>query len=231
LTDIEELDFPHDVMTYNYNLPQPAAFNEYVKPFVDEMLQTNAEKSIENLPHVKGFSMGGSNIQKETVRVFLGLYRVVYRYGDQEYSMWSTGDGQKILCDAIPTDPQRQKIQTEKQAILESVPTNNTGACIGGLVVCAIAAVGSFFLLPAQLETLGAVLVGLLFTAGAIMCGVMIPSASRVGKERDEERASAQKDLDDFNAQLPTVVRRFKEQKKPLRGIYAAEVAGDAGAF
>ena len=32
LIDFEELDFPYDIVTYSYNLPKNAAFNQYVKP-------------------------------------------------------------------------------------------------------------------------------------------------------------------------------------------------------
>ena len=230
LVDIEELDFPPDVETYAYNLPQPASFNEYVKPHVDKLLEEQANKSLKG-KKVHSLTMAGSNIQRDSVRVFLGLYHVVYRYGDKEYSMWATGDGQKVLNDKLPADPQRQKIHDEKQQVVASIPSNNTGGVIFWLVTCVLAAIASFGS-PWFLETpmLGSMLVGLAFVGGAVICGVMLPKVSQVGKERDEERAKAQKDLDDFDALLPNAVQRFKSQKKALRGIYA-EVTGDASAF
>lgn len=242
LVDMEELDFPADVQTYGYNLPQPVVFNEYVKPHVEKLIQRKAEESLYGKT-TRDLSMGGSNIQQDVVRVFLGLYHVVYKYGGKEYSMWSTGDGQTVSFDVLPSDPQRQVIQAEKQQVAASIPDNNTGTVVSGLVACIIMAVLFFtwsFIglldesseLPHEsLGELYAILVGLLFVVGAVLCGMMIPSVSKVGKERDKQRAKAQQDLNNFNTLLPNTIQRFKEQKNPLRGIYEGEVAGNAEAF
>jgi hypothetical protein len=115
LVDIKELDFPPDVVTHDYNLPQTASFNENAKPYMEGLLNQNAEASLKG-KDFRGLAMGGANIQKdEVVRVFLGLYRVVYTYGSKEYSLWASGDGKKILCDELPSDSQRQKVLAEKK--------------------------------------------------------------------------------------------------------------------
>jgi len=238
LVDIEELDIPLHVETYSYNLPQPAAFNEYVKPHVDKLLRKEAEASIRSKT-TRNFSMGGSNIQKETVCVFLGLYHVVYTYDGQEYSMWTTGGGKTVLHDKLPTDSQRQKVLAEKQQLLASIPEtsslpqSNVGCFVCLVIACVIGAYVAF--------SNAAMLWAGLFVAGTVLFGAMLPSAHKKGKVLDAQRAEdqkildarraeAKKDIEDFETLLPTVVQRFKEQKKALRGIYEG-VSGDAGAF
>jgi len=225
LVDIEELElgFPPDMETHSYNLPQPAAFNEYVKPYLEECLMQTAENSLKG-KSFRSLTAGGSKIDKEITRVFLGLYRIVYTYRDCEYSIWATGDGQKILHDELPTDPQRKKALAEKQEAA-SIRQKGTGHFVFGFLAFVIAAFVCFYNRELPLG-----LGGLLLVAGAA-CGAMIPFAHKSAKEHNEVLARVKNDFETFEAQLPDTVRRFKEQKKALRGIYEAEVTGDAEAF
>ena len=229
LMDIEELNFPPDVETLAFNLPQNVAFSEHVAPQIEKMLEKKARDSVTGT--ARNFITSGSRIDKDVKRIFLGLYRVVYRYGDKEYSMWATGEGKKITQDKQPFDQQRQKIHDQKLAAVKSIPPNYTGGLTFGLVACAIAAIAAIGS-PLFLETpfMESLIVGLAFAGGAVVCGMMLPSASKVGKERDEDRAKAQKELDDFASLLPNAVQRFKGQKKALNGIYSG-CSGDAKAF
>ena len=237
LVDIEELDFPPDVETYTYNLPQPVSFNEYVKPHVDKLLEQKAMESLRG-KNVHSLTMGGSNIQKDPVRVFLGLYRVVYKYGGQEYSMWATGDGQKVWHDKLPSDSgQRQGAIEQREADIKKLeaaltPLKSASWILGILAVCVVAAIFSFS---------SSVLLALLFIMGAIISGAMFYLTNERVKEENEQIAqnneqikerinNAKKSLETFEGQWPTIVGIFKAKKKPLRGIYA-EVSGDPEAF
>jgi hypothetical protein len=190
-------------------MPQPTAFNEHVKPYIEWLLRQEAEHSISN-KKFRNFSMGGSRIEKEVKRVFLGLYRIVYKYDEQDYSIWSSGDGQKVYYNELPFDPHRKQILDEKQLAKESIPLK-TGWLNFGLWVCII---GAFF-------TFGISLIG------AIIFGIL---RSNKKKEHNARLAEKQRDIDDFDGQLTSVKHQFKSQKKAFRGIYE-KVSGDASAF
>lgn len=225
LIDIEELDFPPDVVTYDYNLPQPMAFNEYVKPYIEKSLQKKAESSIRG--NVRNFSIGGSNIQKDIVRVFLGLYRVVYRYGNREYSMWVTGDGQKVYHDELPLDSNRKAAYDQKNA-KASVSEKKVGCWITGISVIPVL-FGLLLMLGSIVstddDTAAVALVGVLF----LLLGVGIYSAyyQLVVKRHNDQVANDVGAFQIFDAQRQTIVRQFNDQKKTLRGIYE-NLAGHA---
>jgi hypothetical protein len=235
LVDFDELDFPPDVITDDYNLPQAASFNEYIKPYVETLLREQAKKSMEG-KEARNFSMsGGSRIDKdEIVRVFLGLYRVVFKYGGKEYSVWMTGDGKKTFIEELPVDMERQKaIDEAKQAKEKSTAAlvaPKTGGLTFGLVVCIIVTV------ILTLSMLGggggiAFLLALPFLAGAIACGVFRSKKKNAySTQQTEIEAKYKKDVAEIEAQAVNVVQQFKQQKKALRGIYE-EVSGDASAF
>ena len=146
LVDIEILEFPPDVVTYNYDLPQSVAFTEYIVPLVDKMLDQKAKKSIAKLNY-RHFPTGGSSVQKEVTRVLLGLYHIVLKYGDQEYAIWVTGDGEKIINEGMPKDTRLlEDVNAKKQAMAREVltiPVPDTtsyklgfwGSIIGGIIL------------------------------------------------------------------------------------------------
>jgi len=242
LVDFEYLEFPPDVQTLDYDLPQLAVFNEQIKPVVDKQLEKEGKKSLEGtefegyiprggqygVSYTRDFKLSGSRIQKEVTRVFLGLYHIVYKYGNQEYSIWVSGDGKKVINEGLPVDPQRDITIEEKRKTLNAVPANNTGKFITGLVLSIIAAGISIFI--AINGTMGAWVAFGIFVGLSVLFGFLIPSAKRKGKSRDEDRAKAKKELEDFEALLPAAVQKFKDQKKPLRGIYE-KLTGNAEAF
>jgi len=241
LSPYDELEFPHDVETYGYDLPQSVAFDEHVVPMVDAMLKEQANKLLAK-QETRDFTMGGSSIQKDSTRVFLGLYRIVFKYGDKEYSVWLTGNGEKAFHEGLPEDAQRRNALAEKQKAKEqgvaSVVPPKTGllnfgkwACIiigifGGMATCGgvmggggaeVLASGLIFFLPG--------------IAGAIICGVLRSKKRKdYSTQRTEVKEKFQKEIDDFRAQASNVVQQFKSKKQALRGIYEG-VSGDASAF
>jgi hypothetical protein len=241
LVDFDELDFPHDVVTYDYNLPQTASFNEHIKPYMETLLRKQAEEALEG-KETRSLSMGGSRIDKEEiVRVFLGMYRIVFKYDAKEYSFWATGDGEETFGEELPVDIERQKALDEvKQAREKSIAAltvPKTGCLTFGLVIGILGA-GFFFLLTlagAAMNDGGAIIlafIALFFIAGAILCGVSRSKKKNpYNMKRAEIEAKYQNDMAEFESQTVHVVQQFKEQKKGLRGIYEAEVTGDVGAF
>ncbi|MDR2447814.1 MAG: hypothetical protein LBD58_11115 [Treponema sp.] len=234
LVDFDELDFPHDVVTYDYNLPQAASFNEYIKPYVETLLKKEAEKSLKDRT-IRDLSMGGSRIDKdEVVRVFLGLYRVVFKYDGKEYSVWITGDGEKTFIEELPVDRERKKaLDDAKQAqekSMAALTVPKTGCLTFGLVVCIIfSAIFTITMFGGGGGT--PFLVALPFLVGAIICGSFRSKKKNAySTQQAEIEAKYKKDVAEIESQAANVVQQFKHQKKALRGIYE-EVSGDASAF
>lgn len=86
------------------------------------MLAIKAEESLNGKTY-KNLVMGGSNIQKdEIIRIFLGLYHIVYEYNGKQHSVYITGDGKNYIYDDAPIDSQRQQLLEEKKSAKNSMP-------------------------------------------------------------------------------------------------------------
>jgi hypothetical protein len=257
LVDFEYLEFPSDVETLEYDLPQLAAFNENVKPTIDKQLEKEGKNALDGtsyegyiprggsygVTYTRDFKMSGSRIQKDVTRVFLGLYRVVFKYRNQEYSMWAVGDGKKVIDEGLPENlysSERQQLKDDldkKKELHSAIPSNKTGLLIFGIITCLGVLAFSVYSIISNGFSIPFLVIGLVSIVGGFLCFKFFSSVRKKGKERDEQRANAQneidnaqKAIDDFEAQFPNTIQRFKEQKKALRGIYG-KVSGDASAF
>lgn len=203
LIDVEDLEFPYDVQTLSYNLPQSAAFNEYVKPYMDQKLKEQVDVSLNGKTY-RNVSMGGSSIQKdEIVRIFLGVYRITYVYNGQEYVSYVSGDGQRFINGETPVDPERQRIYEEKMAAMSSVKNKHKYFMIG-MIIFTIAA----------LFTMGITLIG------TVVCGVFY---FKYRKEYKAAQSVYQKELDDMQSETLQTIRNFLDKGQPLHGVFSAE--------
>jgi len=252
LDDFENLEFPADTYTYNYNLPHIAAFNEHIVPEVNDMLREDAIHSISRLDYVN-FAMGGSRIDKDIVRVFLGLYKIVYKYKDQEYSVWVAGDGAEWWYYLPPKDEQmviqREQKQRELEKAKAAIPRKKSerwGGLIGGFIPFLSLAIIFFFcaIVNSSSDVASATAFWVfffLFLAGTIAFGVAgnarknkaiaynLEMADKI-KEAEQDVKKTFKELESFESQLPNIVKQFNTKKKALRGIYE-KVSGDSYAF
>ena len=230
LVEIEELGFPADVETHPCNLPKPAALDEYAKPRVEAILEKNAKKSLGGYDYLKDFTMGGGNLQNEAVRVFLGLYHVVYKYGGKEYSMWATGDGKNGWLENPPVDSSRKSVYDNTKSVASAskqkiVPTlwwfriedDDTTSGIGGWSWYVYGNLYLYYILSPFVIPL----------VLALIIHSTIKKVSSHNKEIDEARTTLQA----LEAPRLEAVRRFRNAKKACAGIYAEKISGDAGAF
>jgi len=232
LYDFAELEFPYDVVTHDYNFPQTASFNEYAKPYMEELLKKNAAESLKG-KDVRNLSIGGNRIDKdEVVRIFLGLYRVVFKYGDKEYSIWVTGDGKNAINEGMPEDSkQKMAIEEKKQAMereVSSIPVPTTGKFTAGFWGSIILGI----ILAVVLNAHGLMPLGfILGIVGAIVFKVLKSKMMNPYNAKCAEiRATFQKEIDVLENQTKNTIQEFKAKKQALRGIYAG-VSGDASAF
>ena len=207
LVDIKELEYPVDVETLGYNLSHLAAFKDYVKPLVEKALLTNTKSFVRNLSMT-----GGSKIDKDITRVFLGLYHVVYNYGGQEYSMWTTGDGLKNCYDKLPIDLKRKAVYDEKKASAAgSKKKLGCAAYIGTIVLAIIIGMVIGGSTTADTGLVWGFLLTLIAATACKVIGEVLPN---------RQLDMAKEDFIAFDAQRKSVIQRFHDQKKPLRGIY-----------
>ena len=230
LDDFAELGFPYDVITHDYNFPQTASFNEYAKSYMEKLLEKNAVASLSG-KNVRNLSLGGSRIDKdEVIRVFLGMYRIVFKYGDKEYSVWVSGDGEKAFHEGMPSDQQRQKTLEQKQnAKKEELASFRLP--IAKVTLLSFLGVFCFTGGVFGMASLYSVVLLLLGLAGFIYCLVILV---KIGKKNKTQRSAIeskhQNEIDSFKGELTSVIEQFKGNKKALRGIYE-KVSGDASAF
>jgi len=230
LIDIEELSFPSDVETYSNNLTDPASFSEYVKPQLEMLLSEKAHESLKG--DIRNFSMGGSNIQKDVVRIFMGLYRIIFKYGDKEYSMWATGDG-KTICigdEGLPVDSQRESSYNRKKADYDAASNAVTydkkgiGCWFPGFIVLSILiAFGGGF---SSGNTEGGIF--FLLLAGVFVIPIIL--RNKKNNELDAEMHRAEAELREFDSPRKNAIEQFRKAKKACAGIYS-KVSNDPEAF
>ncbi|MCL1994774.1 MAG: hypothetical protein FWG63_01045 [Defluviitaleaceae bacterium] len=228
LHDFDELEFTHDVITHDYNYPQTASFNEHAKPYIEQLLRNNAKKQLSG-KDFRALNLGGSRIDKdEVVRIFLGMYRIVFEYNGKEYVIWATGDGEKATSEVMPVDSTREAAINSKKQDMEKavsdVPVPTTGkfrAGFWGSLVLGIFLAPVFDVIAFVLGIVGAVVFSVLKS------NVMAPYEAKCS----EIRSKFQSEIDSLEAEARNVVQQFKSKKQPLRGIYEQEVSGDASAF
>lgn len=139
LVDVEELSFPADVKPYTYNIPAPAAFNEYAKPVMERKLRANAETSLANKQY-RNLSLGGCQVQKDdTSRVTLGVYKLGYQYGGANYTLYVTGDGSNSLWETIPVDAERKAKHDELTARQNKLASKRTGFLVTAIICLVLA--------------------------------------------------------------------------------------------
>jgi len=218
LVDIEELVFPHDVLTCDFNAPETAAWDK-CKGTIDFLLKKKAEEMLSK-QKTRDVQMGGSHIPKETQRVFLGVYRIVFAYRGQDFTVWMSGDGENAYHEGLPEDMHRKMaLDNRKQSMereMASIPVPKTGGLTAGMWSCIGVGV-LFFFVPMPVSIIGFVLAAV----GAVIFGVQ--RAKKI-KPYNAYRASIQEriknDIEAYNAQTSYAVQQFKSQKKALRGIY-----------
>jgi len=251
LIDIEDLIFTADVQTLKSDIPLSAAFNEYAVPIVEVALREKAEKAISK-QQTTGFTLGGANIQKETIRIFLGLYRIVYTYRSKEYEVWLSGDGANGFYEELPKCADRQKtIEQYKKEIEEKQQKVNfiSDKDPYDSIAARIVLFDPFGWLPSWEDktiivvslVLGILLfwtvIGAILAIIATIALIIGSGVKRENEKYDYQRKVAQKEVDkskkeleNYEASTATFAQNFRRRKQALRGIYQ-DVSDDASAF
>lgn len=212
LVDIEELEYPADVNTFDYNMPQASAFNQLVRPEIENRLKQKAYDQLAG-KRVRDLTIGSSSVQKdEIVRIFLGIYHIVYVYADKEYSLYISSTGKRSFYTEVPLDPKRVQFLREKTAAIKALKKPEMNALkIAAIVVLILAA----------LQFVGnsrSFIVGILCAAGA---GAIIYLHNKKSAEYKAAYGALKHELDAFNAQADEAVKHFAQKDRALKGIYS----------
>ena len=193
LVDIEWLALPTDVETCGFNFPQPAAFGEVVKPYVESLLKDAAEKTLYGKTY-RNLTMGGCNVQKdEVLRLSLGLYKFAFQYKDKVHTLYIAGDGSNYYWDIQPVDAERLQKYNELRAQEEKLGKNSF---MIWTVVCLIAA---------------------LFTSGITLIGTALFGFLWFKRKKGLKEVKAQ--IDAFIAESEGVKQNFMQSGTFIRGI------------
>ena len=226
LIDIEELEYPYDVETYDYNLPELVAFNEHATPHVNEVLQRKVETSMSN-QNIRNLSKGGSSIQKDVVRIFLGFYCVVFTYGGKEYEIWISGDGETVSHKKMPEDLSLKKDVKNRATAMEQEIALVSRPKTFFLTFCLTIGLGVIlagaFLAVIDGYSLGWSLIAIGFIVVCLFRAIKVERLRPYNEECAEIRSKHQEEIDVLESREANAVRQFKTQQKNLRGIYQNE--------
>lgn len=104
LVDIEYLDYPTGTVTESFNVPYASAFNQYVKPAVDQGILASAQQPLMGKMY-RNLSVGQANIQKEyEARISLGIYVVDCTYKHQKFAVYLNANASNYLATVRPPE-------------------------------------------------------------------------------------------------------------------------------
>jgi hypothetical protein len=210
LVDVEDLNITADSTVSACNIPLTASFNEYIRPRMEEQLKQAALKQLEGR-ECRGLNMGGSNIVRESeVRVLLGMFQIVCKYGGQEFSVYTNGDASIADYDSLPRDEDRAKIHAEKTDAIVSYSffSKESILLMIAIGICALAAVVSLF---------KTAVFSIIFILIAIIPSVFLFKAK---KGYDEQISAMKSDLAQFESPWTDSAKAFSAEGKKLNGIY-----------
>lgn len=193
LVDVEELVLPTDVETRSFNLPQPAAFNEFVKPHMESLLVESAENSLRG-KNFRGLSLGGCSVQKdEVLRLSLGLYQMAFQYKGTTHTLYLAGDGSKAWWDVQPVDGERTLFLAEKLAAQQKL---SKSPFLTLAIICGVAA---------------------LFTSGISLIGTVLFGILHGKRKRDRKAVEAE--IEAFNNEAVAAKQNFLQSGNYIKGI------------
>jgi hypothetical protein len=193
LTDVEDLVLPTDVETHGFNLPQPAAFNEFAKPRVEGLLLESAQNSLRG-KNYRALTLGGCSVQKdEVLRLSLGMYQLAFQYRGKIHTLFLSGDGAGYWWDVQPIDQERLAYYNEQCATVEKLKKS---PFVTLAVVCAIAG---------------------LFTSGITLLGTALFGFLHF--KRKKECKAAQEELEAFIAEARNNKQQFLRSGNFIKGI------------
>ena len=193
LVDVQDLVLPTDVESRTFNLPQPAAFNEFVKPHMESLLVASAMNSL-NGRNVRGLSLGGCSIQKdEVLRLSLGMYQMAFQYKGTTHTLYLTGDGSTFCWDNAPVDAERVRFYDEKTAAQKKL---SKSPFLVLAIICGVAATFTY-----GISLLGAGLFGYLHF------------------KRTKDRKAIEAEIDAYIKEAVDVKQNFLQSGNYVKGI------------
>ena len=235
LIDVEELQFPSDVIMLEFNYPMAASYAEYVDPLVESAMKQRAESALAGRKWRNGQMQGTSARKDEVQRVYYPFYHIIYEYNEQSYDVYVSHDGNHVHYDRTVIDPNRQAKAQQFQDAIARIKTKGIGRWIGliaGGLALSMIIISLFAVLAESIDNLAIDAIGfvsgmLLFSAAIVFPLIQI---IKLKKNSNQLKAAERAKLGRYMKEYTDRRDVFLDKKVALHGIYES-VSGDASAF
>lgn len=223
LVDVERLNYPADIITYENDYPFTASFGTYVRPVMEKLLEDKAYEALAGRNY-RNVAFNGTNVAKDPeVRVFLSFYRIKYEYDETLYCLYVSNNGNCYFGDQMPIDQVRYGTVMAKEEERDSINAR-TGWLTFGRVSSIIIAAISFLMVRTHSWLLA---VTALAVGGIVATSIFISKRRKIAAA---ERNAIQSEIDDMQAQIPALCDRMRSERRALNGALS-HVSGDVEAF
>ena len=208
LIDVEELDYPEDVLAPGFNLPLVKAFDQVVKPCVRDELLMEAENALSGSEY-DNLYVGNASIQRDSeTRVSLGIYEIVCDIDGVQATFYFDGTGNRCYTDYVP-QPDRLRMDFDAGKTEEKKHLKNEGKIFMVLTIVS----GILFLCSVSAVLPGALCI-LTLSVSLYLC-------IKKDKEYHAAKAEIGKQIDANRAITKAVRNGFIEGNYTFSGIYS----------
>ena len=226
IIDIELLEYPPDADALKYDQPDPVAFNQFVKPVMEKMIEAKALSMLSNV-EMQNFQVIGASIQKgEVRRISIGIYEVNIEYKGTEYTLYLSNNGDNSAYNGVPVDQERKNMLAQK---LHAINTFRSPlkTLFGGLAIAALV-IGLIMFIPGiKSSSVGKIVIGILLLIGGIVSAVFYFMKRKVFIA---QKAAMQTEYNALVAQFDQVKQQFVANQVALKGVLNG-MSGDPTAF
>jgi len=142
LCKVSDAVLPADTRKLYDATPMPTVFERYVVPAVENELKSKAYDILSG-QSFRNLRMCGANIQKDITKLYLGIYKIIYKYKEKEYEFFVSHDGLRVYTENAPySDALDDLIKKKKEQCTREksslVMPNTSGYTVGRTLSLAV---------------------------------------------------------------------------------------------
>lgn len=217
IIDVEQLDYPADCITPDYDIPDAVVFNTSVKALMENTVREQANRTVGG-NKIRNLQITGISIQKGDVRrISVGIYEIVVEYGGTDYKLYLSNNGSTYTYTSLPSDQNRQLHIDQINQAIKDADTSRRKILLGTTITLAV--LGLILLI---------FIVGVVFLIAALVVGLVFYMP--VEKEYRAKKKELEAEMNSLMGEFSTVKQNFKDRKVALAGVLN-HVSGDPEAF
>ncbi len=215
IVDIELLNYPAEANALSYDQPDPVAFNQFVKPVMEKLIEAKALTMLSNV-EMQNFQIVGTSIQKgEVRRISIGIYEVGIEYKGVEYTLYLSNNGDNSAYNGVPVDQERKNMLAQKLHAINTF-SSPLKTLFGGLAIAGII-IGLIMFVPGiKASSVGKIVIGILLLIGGIVSAIFYFMKRKVFLA---QKAAMQAEYNGIVAQFDQVKQSFTANQVALRGV------------